>query len=172
MSTRAIKYTTLYNTLKESIDFENSPSLPLKLDQDTRFNVGGLDVGMKVERYPQDGDVLFKYNSVLSNNFDPETYYNVGFDIEDNTIQTYKTDYKTLSKILGTVVKSTLTWIKQNKPEVLTIMPEGKDESEFSKKLNIYASILQGNESLLNSIGYYWDKTKIANKPGLYIAKK
>jgi hypothetical protein len=172
MSVRNIKYTTLYNVLKEAIDFENSPSLPLKLDQDTRFGVSGLDAGMKIERYPQDGKVMFRPNSILYNNFNPKTYYNVGFDIEDNTVQTYKTDYKTLSRILGTVVKSTLTWIKQNQPEVITIMPEGRNESEYSKKLNIYASILQGNESLLNSIGYYWDKTKIGSKPGLYIAKK
>jgi hypothetical protein len=118
------------------------------------------------------GNLSNKEKEQIDTELNDDSNYNVGFDIEDNTIQTYKTDYKTLSKILGTVVKSTLTWIKQNKPEVITIMPEGKDESEFSKKLNIYASILQGNESLLNSIGYYWDKTKIANKPGLYIAKK
>jgi hypothetical protein len=172
MSTRDIKYTTLYNTLKESINYENALSLPLKLNQDIRFDVEGLDVGMKIERFEEGGEVMFSPNSILYNKFNPKTYYNVGFDIEDNTVQTYKTNYKTLAKILGIVVKSTINWVKQNNPEVVTIIPAGKDQNESSKKLNIYASILQGNEAALDSIGYYWDKSRFMGKPGLYIAKK
>lgn len=158
MSINKIKYNTLYNQLAESIDFENSTPITLKLDQDVRFKVKDLDVGVKVERFSYVSKIMFQRGSILYNKFNPNTYYNIGFDIEDSTIQKYKTNYTTLAttlaNILGIVVKSTLEWIKQNNPDVVTIMPAGKNDIESKKKLSIYASILHGNESLLNSIGY------------------
>jgi hypothetical protein len=171
VSINKIKYNTLYNQLAESIDFEKSTPITLKLDQDVRFKVKDLDVGVKVERFGHVGEIMFQRGSILYNKFNPNTYYNIGFDIEDSTIQKYKTDYTTLANILGIVVKSTLEWIKQNNPDVVTIIPAGKNDTESKKKLSIYASILHGNESLLNSIGYYWDNSKLMGKSGLYIAK-
>jgi hypothetical protein len=171
MSINKIKYNTLYNQLAESIDFEKSTPIALKLNQDVRFKVKDLDVGVKIEKFDHDGKIMFQRGSILYNKFNPNTYYNIGFDIEDSTIQKYKTDYNTLANILGIVVKSTLEWIKQNNPDVVTVIPFGKNDIEAKKKLSIYASILHGNESLLNSIGYYWDTSKFMGKPGLYIAK-
>ena len=171
MSINKIKYNTLYNQLAESIDFEKSTPISLKLNQDVRFKVKDLDVGVKIEKFDYDGKIMFQQGSILYNKFNPNTYYNIGFDIEDSTIQKYKTDYTTLANILGIVVKSTLEWIKQNSPDVVTVIPFGKNDIESKKKLSIYASILHGNESLLNSIGYYWDTSKFMGKSGLYIAK-
>jgi len=171
MSVRDLKYQTLYNTLKESIDFDKAQSFPLTVNRDVRFKVEGLDVGVKIERFENGGESMFPPNSILYKNFNPKTYYNIGFDIEDSTTQQYKTNYKTLAKILGIVVKSTIDWIEQNQPKVVTIIPTGKDEKESNKKLNIYASVLQGNNTLLNSIGYYWDQTRFNNNPGLFISK-
>jgi len=171
MSINKIKYNTLYNQLEESIDFEKSIPITLKLNQDVRFKVKDLDVGVKIEKFDHDGKIMFQQGTILYNKFNPNTYYNIGFDIEDSTIQKYKTDYNTLANILGIVVKSTLEWIKQNNPDVVTVIPFGKNVIEAKKKLSIYASILHGNESLLNSIGYYWDTSKFMGKPGLYIAK-
>ena len=173
MSSRFIRLDRLYNILKESIDFENAVSLPIKVNTETRFNIEGLDVGIRIERFPEEGKVYFPPNAILYKNFNPETYYNLGFDIQDSTSQLIKTDYKTLSKILGVVVKSTLNWIKQNKPDVLMMIPDGSSSREFEKKLSIYASILNNNEQLLNSIGYSWDKGRIYNgKMCLFITKK
>jgi hypothetical protein len=152
MSINKIKYNTLYNQLAESIDFEKSTPIALKLNQDVRFKVKDLDVGVKIEKFDHDGKIMFQRGSILYNKFNPNTYYNIGFDIEDSTIQKYKTDYNTLANILGIVVKSTLEWIKQNNPDVVTVIPFGKNDIEAKKKLSIYASILHGNESLLNSI--------------------
>ena len=118
MSTRIIRLNRLYNILKESIDFENAPSLPIKTNAETRVNIEGLDVGVRIEQFPNEGKIYFQPNTILYKNFDPKTYYNLGFDVQDLTSQLIKTDYKTLSKILGIIVKSTLNWIKQNKPEV------------------------------------------------------
>jgi hypothetical protein len=171
VSINKIKYNTLYNQLAESIDFEKSTPISLKLNQDVRFKVKDLDVGVKIEKFDYDGKIMFQQGSILYNKFNPNTYYNIGFDIEDSTIQKYKTDYTTLANILGIVVKSTLEWIKQNSPDVVTVIPFGKNDIESKKKLSIYASILHGNESLLNSIGYYWDTSKFMGKSGLYIAK-
>jgi hypothetical protein len=173
MSTRIIRLNRLYNILKESIDFENAQSLPIKTNTETRFDIEGLNVGIRIEQFPKEGKVYFPSNTILYKNFNPKTYYNLGFDVQDSTSQLIKTDYKTLSKILGIIVKSTLNWIKQNKPEVLTIMPDASSDREFEKKLSIYASILNNNESLLNSIGYSWDKGRIFDgKLGLFIKKK
>jgi len=173
MSSRFIRLNRLYNILKESIDFENAVSLPIKLNTETRFDIEGLDVGMRIEQFPEEGKVFFSPNTILYKNFNPKTYYNLGFDVENLTTQTFTSDYKTLSKILGVIVKSTLNWVKQNKPKVLTIAPDSSSDKEFEKKLSIYASILNNNEQLLNSIGYSWDKGKIFNgKTGLFIIKK
>jgi len=173
MSSRFIRLNRLYNILKESIDFENAPSLPIKTNTETRFDIEGLDVGIRIEQFPNESKVYFQPNTILYKNFDPKTYYNLGFDVQDSTSQLIKTDYKTLSKILGVIVKSTLNWVKQNKPDVLTIMPDARSDREFEKKLSIYASILNNNESLLNSIGYSWDKGRIFDgKLGLFIKKK
>ena len=174
MSSRFIRLNRLYNILKESIDFENAQAVPIKTNTDTRVNIEGLDVGIRIEQFPnEEYKVYLPPNTILYKNFNPKTYYNLGFDINDLTTQTFKSDYKTLSKILGIIVKSTLNWIKQNKPDVLTILPEGGSDREFERKISIYASILNNNESLLNSMGYSWDKGKIFNgKLGLFIKKK
>lgn len=174
MSSRFIRLNRLYNILKESIDFENAQAVPIKTNTETRVNIEGLDVGIRIEQFPNEGyRVYLPPKTTLYKNFNPKTYYNLGFDISDLTTQTFKSDYKTLSKILGIIVKSTLNWIKQNKPEVLTIMPDADSDREFEKKLSIYASILNNNESLLNSMGYSWDKGRIfGGKLGLFIKKK
>ena len=75
----------------------------------------------------------FRPKSILANNFNHNTYYNLGFDVDESTTQVTKTNYKTLSKILGIIVKSTLEWIKQNKPDVVTMIPEGGSDKEFEK---------------------------------------
>jgi hypothetical protein len=109
----------------------------------------------------------------LYNNFNHNKYYNLGFDVDEAQTQVAKTDYKTLSKILGIVVKSTLEWIKKNKPDVVTMIPEGGSDKEFEKKLSIYYSILYNNNDLLSSIGYTADRgVTSTSRPFVYIASK
>jgi len=173
MSTHIIKYTELYKKLEESIDFENAPSIPLKVNTISRTEIEGFDVGIQIERYTEEYKVYFRPKSILANNFNHNAYYNLGFDVDDSTTQVTKTNYKTLSKILGIIVKSTLEWIKQNKPDVVTMIPEGGSDKEFEKKLSIYYSILYNNKDLLSSIGYIVDKGKTTTgKSMVYIARK
>lgn len=173
MSTHILKYTELYKKLEESIDFENAPTLPLKVNNIIRTEIEGLDVGIMLEKFPEGYELYFRPNTILRNKFNPEEYYNLGFDIDESTTQVKKSDYKTLSKILGVVVKSTLGWIKQNKPHVITMIPEGASDKEFEKKLSIYYSILYNNKNLLSNIGYVVDKGRTADgKSMAYIAKK
>jgi hypothetical protein len=173
MSTHIIKYTELYKKLEESIDFENAKAIPLNVDKRSRANIEGLNVGIELERFPEGYELYFRPNTILRNKFNNKGYYNLGFDIDESTTQVQKSDYKTLSKILGVVVKSTLEWIKQNKPDVITMIPEGGSDKEFEKKLSIYYSILYNNKDLLTNIGYVVDKGKIATgKSMVYIANK
>ena len=60
MSINKIKYNTLYNQLAESIDFENSSPITLKLNQDVRFKVKDLDVGVKVEQFSHGSEIMFQ----------------------------------------------------------------------------------------------------------------
>ena len=173
MSTHIIKYTKLYKKLEESIDFENAKAIPLTVDKVSRTNIEGLDVGIGLEKFPEGYEVYFRPNTILRNKFNTQGYYNLGFDIDESTTQVQKSDYKTLSRVLGVVVKSTLEWIKKNKPDVVTMIPEGGSDKEFEKKLSIYFSILYNNKDLLSSIGYTVDKGRIATgKSMVYIANK
>jgi hypothetical protein len=157
MSNKFIKYNKLYNILKESIEWENAEDLNLKTNTFSTFTIDGYKVEVIVENFPEDKKDFFPKNSIIYNNFNPKTYYNFGFSIEGQTTQQYVTNYKVLAKILGILVKSLFTWIKQNSPDVITIIPEGKNERENRKKLSIYGSILQGNEAELKSMGYMFD---------------
>lgn len=171
MSTRILKHLQLYSQLSEAIDFENAIALPLQVNTSTRTTIGGLDLGMRIERFPPDSKIYFKINTILYNKFN-NNYYNVGFDIDESNVQVQKTHYKTLASILGVVVKSSLRWIKENKPDVLTVIPEAGNTREFTKKLSIYASILATNQSLLDNLGYTWDYYNFTSGKGIYIAKK
>jgi hypothetical protein len=157
MSNKLFKYSKLYNILKESIDWENATEFPLVTNQFTDFDVDGYKVGMKIENFPNSERDFFPKDSILYNKFDTKTFYNFGFDIDGQTEQQYKTNYKILSKILGITVKSLFSWIRKNQPEIVTIFPSGIDDRENRKKLSIYGSILQGNESELKSMGYTFD---------------
>lgn len=154
MSNKFIKYGKLYNLLKESIEWDKAAVYSLKLNSKTNFEIEGYKVGMMIENFPEDKIDLLRKGSILYNNYNSKTYFNFGFDINGETTQQYKTDYKILSKILGVVVKSLFKWIKENNPEVITIFADGDSERENKKKLSIYGSILQGNESQLKSMGY------------------
>jgi len=171
MTTRTLKHLQLYDQLSEAIDFENAPALPLKPGVTTQIDIQGLNLDIQVEQYPPDYISYFRPGTILYNKFN-DNYYNIGFGIDEAGIQVQKTDYKVLAKILGVVVRSTLQWVKQNKPDVLTLLPVGGTDREFSKKLSIYASILQKNQNLLDNLGYTWDYYKFRTGNGLYIAKK
>jgi len=171
MSTRTLKHLQLYEQLAEAIDFENAPALPLKPGTVTQTNIQGLNLDIQIEHFPPDYIMYFRPGTILYNKFN-DNYYNIGFGIDEAGIQVQKTDYKVLASILGVVVKSTLRWIKENKPDVLTILPVGGTDREFSKKISIYASILQKNQNLLDSLGYTWDYYKFRSGNGIYIAKK
>jgi hypothetical protein len=171
MSTRTLKHLQLYEQLSEAIDFENAVALPLRVNVPTRTTIGGLDLGMQIERFPKTYKPYFRPGTTLYNNFN-NNYYNVGFDIDESTIQVQKTDYKALASVLGVVVKSTLRWIKENNPDVLTVMPTAGTPREFNKKLSIYAAILEKNQALLDNLGYTWDYYKFNSGKGVYIAKK
>jgi hypothetical protein len=154
MSNKWVKYSKLYGILKESINWEEAKSYPLKLNQKTNFDVDGYNVGMMIQNFTENEKYRLKKGSILYNNFNPKTYFNFGFDINGETVQQFKSDYKVLSKILGIVVKSLFNWIKENDPEIIYTFADGKTEREKKKKLAIYGSILQGNESTLKSMGY------------------
>ena len=173
MSTHILKYTKLYKKLEESIDFENAPAISLNVNNISRRKIEGFDVGIQIEKYTEDHKPYFRPGSILYNNFNHNKYYNLGFDVDEAQTQVAKTDYKTLSKILGIVVKSTLEWIKKNKPDVVTMIPEGGSDKEFEKKLSIYYSILYNNNDLLSSIGYTADRgVTSTGRPFVYIASK
>ena len=157
MSNKFIKYNKLYNILKESIEWENAKDIGLITNVFSKFIVDGYQVEAVIENFPQNMRDFFPKDSILYNNFNPNTYYNFGFSIDLQTTQQYVTNYKVLAKILGILTKSLFTWIKQNTSEVITIVPEGKNERENRKKLSIYGSILQGNEAELKNIGYTFD---------------
>lgn len=171
MSSRTLKHLQLYEQLSEAIDFENAPALPLKVDSTTRTNILGLDVGIQIEHFPEDGQYYLRPGTLLYDKYN-DRYYNVGFDIDESTVQVQKTNYIVLANILGTVVKTTLNWVKNNKPDVLTIIPAGGIDKEFQKKLSIYAAILEKNKYLLDNLGYTWDYYKFTPGKGLYMIKK
>lgn len=171
MSTGILKHLQLYEQLSEAIDFENAPALPLQVNTPTQTTITGLNLGMQIERFSKTYKPCFRTGTTLYDKFN-NNYYNVGFDIDDSTVQVQKTDYKALAGVLGVVVKSTLRWIKENNPDVLTVMPTAGTPREFNKKLSIYASILQKNQTLLDNLGYTWDYYKFITGKGLYIAKK
>jgi hypothetical protein len=171
MSSKSLGHYKIYSKLKESIDFENATSIPLKINIRSVLEVEGLELGIMVEQFTDDNIGVFKEGTILYNEFDPKTYYNLGFDINESTNQTKKTNYKTLSKVLGIVVKSTLNWIKSKNPQVITIIPGGSNQKEFNSKLSIYASILENNKSYLDNIGYSWDYYQFTTGKGLYIRK-
>jgi len=172
MSTKAFKYRQVYETLKESIDYQNADIVPLQVGEETTFEVEGMTVEIELALIPEESKVLFSAKSILYNEFEEGEYFNIGFSIEDSVTQKYKTNYRTLAKILGIVVKSTVLWIQQNNPKVVIIVPKGKDKSETEKKLNIYASILQANEPVLDQLGYYWDTGRFGTYRGIYIASR
>jgi hypothetical protein len=171
MSTRILKHLQLYEQLSEAIDFENAVALPLQVDTLTQVNIQGLNLDMQVEHFPPDYKNYFRPGTILYSKFN-DNYYNIGFGIDEAGIQVQKTDYKVLANILGVVVKSTLQWLKKNKPDVLTLLPVGGTDREFNKKLSIYGSILQKNQNLLDTLGYTWDYYKFTSGKGLYVAKK
>ena len=171
MSTRTLKHLQLYEQLSEAIDFENAVALPLRVNAPTRTTVGGLNLGMQIERFPKTYKPYFRPGTILYDKFN-NNYYNVGFDIDESNVQVQKTDYKALASVLGVVVKSTLRWIKENNPDVLTVMPTAGTSREFAKKLSIYAAILEKNQTLLDSLGYTWDYYRFNSGKGVYIAKK
>lgn len=171
MSIRILKHLQLYEQLAEVIDFENAVALPLRVNTPTRTTVGGLNLGMQIEHFPESYKPYFRPGTILYDKFSNK-YYNIGFDIDESNVQVLKTDYKALAGILGIVVKSTLKWVKENNPDVLTLMPTAGTTREFDKKLIIYAAILQKNQALLDSLGYTWDYYKFNSGKGVYIAKK
>lgn len=171
MSTRTLKHLQLYEQLSEAIDFENAVALPLRVNAPTRTTVGGLNLGMQIERFPKTYKPYFRPGTILYDKFN-NNYYNVGFDVDESNVQVQKTDYKALASVLGVVVKSTLRWIKENNPDVLTVMPTAGTSREFAKKLSIYAAILEKNQTLLDSLGYTWDYYRFNSGKGVYIAKK
>lgn len=152
-----MKYGKLYKILEESIDWSNAKTLPLELNKKTNFIVDGYPVAMMIEPFDLNYKHMLHVGSILYNDFNPNTYYNFGFDINDKTYQQYKTNYRILSKILGIVVKSLFNWIKNNNPEVVIIFADSQDIREKRKKLSIYGSILQGNENYLHTLGYSFD---------------
>jgi geranylgeranyl pyrophosphate synthase len=101
MSTHILKYTKLYKKLEESIDFENAPAISLNVNNISRRKIEGFDVGIQIEKYTEDHKPYFRPGSILYNNFNHNKYYNLGFDVDEAQTQVAKTDYKTLSKILG-----------------------------------------------------------------------
>lgn len=154
MSNKFIKYGKLYRILEESIDWNKAKSYSLKLNQRTEFQLDGINAGMMIEKFDERYKDKLRKGSILYNNFNPNTYFNFGFDIYGETNQQLKTDYRFLAKILGIVVKSLFEWIKQNNPEVITVFSDADNEREKKKKLSIYGSILQGNEDELRRMGY------------------
>jgi hypothetical protein len=154
MSNKEIKYQRLYELLKESIDWEQSISIPLSLNRRVNREILGYDLGMMIQNYPSEFKGKLKKDSILYNDYNPKTYFNFGFDINNETTQQYRTDYKILSKILGIATKSLLNWIKNNNPDVVTVFADGLNDREERKKLSIYGSILQGNEQELKNMGY------------------
>ncbi len=171
MSTRTLKHLQLYEQLSEAIDFENAVALPLQVNAPTRTTVGGLNLGMQIERFPKTYKPYFRPGTILYDKFN-NNYYNIGFDVDESNVQVQKTDYKALASVLGVVVKSILRWIKENNPDVLTVMPTAGTSREFAKKLSIYAAILEKNQTLLDSLGYTWDYYRFNSGKGVYIAKK
>jgi hypothetical protein len=126
---------------------------------------------MQIERFPKSYKNYFRSGTTLYDKFN-KNYYNVGFDIDESNVQVQKTDYKALASVLGVVVKSTLEWIKENGPDVLTVMPTAGTPREFDKKLSIYAAILEKNQAMLDNLGYTWDYYRFNSGKGVYIAKK
>lgn len=160
MSTKILRYLTLYDHLKESIEFEKAQSVELSTGKRVQVNIEGKEVGIKVEGIlPRHLSQLFKKGSNLYNDYEMKgSYFNVGFDVEGVTKQVDKTNYKTLAKILGVVVKSLSEWLKEVQPEVVTIFADGDTSREKRKKLIIYTSILQGNPQIIK--GYTWEQMK------------
>lgn len=156
MSNKEFKYEKLYRILEESIDYENSDSIPLKLNQIVETTIEGYNIGMMIENYKPKDIYKFDKGSILYNNFNPKTYYNFGYDVNKSTVQQVQTDYRVLSKVLGVVIKSLIEWIKNNNPEIITLFADSKSDKERIKKLSIYGSILQSRKDELKRLGYVY----------------
>lgn len=173
MTSRQHKHVTIYNKLSESIDYDSAKAVPIKLNQFTKIEVGDLDAAIILQKYDEDqADMILLDGSILREKYN-DNYYNVGFSVDYSMTQVKRTDYRTLAKLLGIVVKSTINWVIKNKPDVLTIGATGATDREHDKKIAIYGAILDKNLPLMEKHGYFWDYTKfdIIGK-GMFIAKK
>lgn len=170
MSNKTNIHLQLYNSLKESIDFENARDLNLRTDVVEKIRIKGMKVEIAIFKLRNTD--LFKEDSILYNKFN-DKYYSLGFAVEDSETQVTKTDYRTLARILGIIAKSTLEWVKKNNPDVILVGPSGASKREINKKLSIYTSILERNRSLMDSLGYFWDYIDLNYRgKSAYIAKK
>ena len=79
MSNKFIKYNKLYNILKESIEWENAKDIGLITNVFSKFIVDGYQVEAVIENFPQNMRDFFPKDSILYNNFNPNTYYNIKY---------------------------------------------------------------------------------------------
>ena len=171
MSTRIILLEQISNLLGESIDIDKVDAIPLKLNSRVTFPHGGREYGMLLQNIGEGNKHIFPNSFNLPQRMDG--YYNFGFDVNGQTIVQKKESYKEIAKPLSIIVKSLLNWVKVNQPILVTVFPDGGNNEEKEKKVNIYGSILHRETSRINNMGYTWDffNSPILGK-SIYISKQ
>lgn len=171
MSTRIFKIALLEKVstaLFEAVDLAKVKPETLINNQEVMFNFDGKQFGMKVEPYTED---MKDYLPIPSNHTDLQGYFNFGFDLEGTTQRERKQSYKELAQPLAVIVKSFLTWIEREKPNYITIYPDG-DTEEKEKKLSLYVALLHREERVLNGLGYTWDFANSKKLGNIIVIKK
>ena len=170
MSTRIILLEQISNLLGESIDIDKVNAVPLKLNNRTTFTYGGYEYGMLIQNIGDGNKNIFPNSFNLPTLMDG--YYNFGFDVNGQTIARKRESYKEIAKPLSIVVKSLLNWMAINKPILVTAFPDGGNNEEKEKKVNIYGAILHRETPRINNMGYTWDffNSPILGK-SIYISK-
>ena len=161
---KKVKLEQIASLLTEGVDLQDVKPVQLAIGRRVEFEYEGKTFGMMVQPYGEDTRDWLP--TVVPLDRDLKGYYNFGFDFEGLTQREKKQSYKELAKPLATIVKSFMAWLKQKRPEMVTLYADGATAEERQKKLNLYVALLNRESSTLNSLGYTWDyvNTKMAGE--------
>jgi hypothetical protein len=116
------------------------------------ININNIPVTVDVlfEQFNSEEERLLYLGHVLK---DYEDCYNLAFGIQDIDTQVYKTDYKTLLKILSTVIDILKQFIKKYSPSAILIHPTEKNSISKAKD-NLYKAFIDNKISQIPGYQY------------------
>ncbi|MEK6883487.1 MAG: hypothetical protein AABY22_27920, partial [Nanoarchaeota archaeon] len=138
---------------------------PLKINQKITKDINGYNLGIMIERIENENKIIFPKMSGLYDNFNPNTYYNIGFDIDGNVEQTKKTDYKVYN--LGSFIRKNNRY-QEIGNDICSVKDIAKNIINITD-IGVYKEILYPEENKNIEPGHiYLDATKIYKDIGWY----